>query len=67
MMGQGAGHIQSLVIGGALLTLGFVAYLFGIVADVVNFNRHLIEVTLEKVRRLELIVAEKSKKNDPES
>jgi glycosyltransferase involved in cell wall biosynthesis len=67
MMGQGAGHIQSLVIGGALLTLGFVAYLFGIVADVVNFNRHLIEVTLEKVRRLELIEAEKSKKNTPES
>ena len=64
LMGEGAGHIQSLVIGGALLTLGFVAYLFGIVADVVNFNRQLIEVTLEKVRRLELIEDEKAKKNN---
>ncbi|OIQ48910.1 Undecaprenyl-phosphate mannosyltransferase [Pseudodesulfovibrio hydrargyri] len=66
MMGEGAGHIQSLVIGGALLILGFVAYLFGIVADVVNFNRHLIELTLEKVRRLELIEDEKSKNGKSE-
>jgi glycosyltransferase involved in cell wall biosynthesis len=52
--GNGAGHIQSLVIGGVFLVLGFIAYMFGIIADIVNFNRHLIEITLEKVRRLEL-------------
>jgi glycosyltransferase involved in cell wall biosynthesis len=53
-MGQGAGHVQSLVLGGALVVIGFMALLIGLVADLINFNRQLIEITLEKVRRLEL-------------
>ena len=52
--GEGAGHIQSLIIGGALLVIGFVTFLIGMVADLINYNRQLIEMTLEKVRRLEL-------------
>ena len=50
----GAGHIQSLVLGGVLLIMGFVAYLAGLVADLISFNRQLLEMTLERVRRLEL-------------
>jgi glycosyltransferase involved in cell wall biosynthesis len=53
-LNDGGGHIQSLVIGGVFIVLGFVAYLFGIIADIVNFNRKLIEIILEKVRRMEL-------------
>ena len=52
-IGQGAGHVQSLVLGGALLVIGFMILLIGLVADLINFNRQLIEITLEKVRRLE--------------
>ena len=52
--GEGAGHIQSLIIGGVLLVIGFVTFLIGMVADLINYNRQLIEMTLEKVRRLEL-------------
>ncbi len=52
--GQGAGHLQSLVIGGALLVIGFVTFLIGLVADLVGHNRQLLEMTLEKVRRLEI-------------
>jgi len=52
-IGQGEGHIQSLVLGGMFTTLGFVALLMGLLADLVGFNRKLIELTLEKVRRLE--------------
>ncbi|EPR42103.1 glycosyl transferase family 2 [Desulfovibrio sp. X2] len=52
--GSGEGHIQSLVLGGAFMVLGMVAYMFGIIADIVNFNRQLMEMTLEKVRRIEL-------------
>jgi len=52
--GAGDGHIQSLILGGLLVTMGFLAYLVGLVADLINFNRQLIEMTLEKVRRLEL-------------
>jgi glycosyltransferase involved in cell wall biosynthesis len=53
-IGQGAGHIQSLVLGGVLVMVGFVTLTIGLVADLINFNRQLIELTLEKVRRLEL-------------
>ncbi len=50
----GAGHIQSLVLGGVLLVIGLTTFLIGLVADLISFNRQLIEMTLEKVRRLEL-------------
>jgi glycosyltransferase involved in cell wall biosynthesis len=49
----GAGHLQSLILGGVLVVLGCVTLLVGLVADLINFNRRLIELTLEKVRRLE--------------
>ena len=54
LTGDGAGHIQSLVLGGVLVVLGFMALLIGLVADLIGFNRQLVEITLEKVRRLEL-------------
>ena len=66
--GNGSGHIQSLVIGGALVVMGTVAGLIGLVADLISFNRQLIEVTLEKVRRQECLLQEildhKSESND---
>ena len=54
LMGQGSGMIQSLVIGGALLVIGFITLLLGLVADLINYNRQLVEIMLEKIRRLEL-------------
>jgi glycosyltransferase involved in cell wall biosynthesis len=53
-IGQGGGHIQSLVLGGVLVIVGFMVLMIGLVADLINFNRQLIEITLEKVRRVEL-------------
>jgi len=55
--GDSAGHIQSLVIGGALLIMGLMTFLVGLVADLISHNRQLVEMTLEKVRRLELSMA----------
>jgi glycosyltransferase involved in cell wall biosynthesis len=53
-IGAGGGHIQSLVLGAVLLIMGFIAYLIGLVADLIGFNRGLLEMTLERVRRMEL-------------
>lgn len=53
--GSGAGHVQSLVIGGAFLIMGFVAYMIGLVADLIAVNRQLLETALERIRRLELV------------
>lgn len=50
---SGAGKIQSLVIGSALLTVGALTFFLGLLADLLNHNRALIEITLEKTRRLE--------------
>lgn len=54
LTGDGDGHIQSLILGGVLLMMAFISWLVGLVADLINFNRQLIEMTLEKVRRMEL-------------
>jgi len=53
VVGDGAGHLQSLVLGGALVIMSFMAFTAGLLADVVSRNRQLLEMTLEKVRRME--------------
>lgn len=53
-IGEGDGHVQSLVLGGMFITLGFFTLLMGLLADLIGFNRKLVEMTLEKVRRIEL-------------
>lgn len=53
LQGEGGGHVQSLILGGVLLVFGFVSLLIGVVADLISFNRTLLETLLEKVRRLE--------------
>jgi glycosyltransferase involved in cell wall biosynthesis len=67
--GDGAGHIQSLILGGVFLMMGFMAFLIGLVADLISFNRQLVEMTLEKVRRIELQQMEmvKTHSTPPES
>ncbi len=53
-MGKGDGHIQSLILGGVFLTMGFITFVMAILADLINFNRQLIEAALEKIRIIEL-------------
>lgn len=64
MIGEGDGHVQSIILGGILSMMGFLTYLVGLVADIINFNRQLIEMTLERVRRLELTQTEKTDGTD---
>jgi glycosyltransferase involved in cell wall biosynthesis len=54
IIGRGFGHIQSLILGGVFLSMGFIAYLVGLVADLISHNRQLIEMILERVRKEEL-------------
>ena len=51
--GDGEGMVQSLVIGAAFLTLGAMSAMFALLAELVADNRRLMELTLERVRRLE--------------
>lgn len=43
LSGSGAGHVQSLILAGALLTMGFQAGLVAFLADVIAANRKLLE------------------------
>ena len=54
LQGDPSGHIQSLVLGGALISMGFLAFMIGLVADLIAFNRQLLERIMARLRRLEL-------------
>ncbi|MBX3441617.1 MAG: glycosyltransferase family 2 protein [Planctomyces sp.] len=54
LQGDAGGHVQSLVLGGALVIMGCLTLAAGLLADLISFNRQLLEQTLEKVRRMEL-------------
>jgi hypothetical protein len=54
MLGQGGGHIQSLVMAAVLLLIGIQLWVLGLLGDVISFNRKLIEEALLRVRRIEL-------------
>jgi glycosyltransferase involved in cell wall biosynthesis len=52
--GDGDGHIQSLVLGGVTLMLGFLLFVTGLLADLISHNRRLAEMSLETQRRMAL-------------
>lgn len=58
--GQGDGHIQSLIMAAIFLTMGFQFLVIALVADVISFNRKLIEETLLRVKKIELSRPEKT-------
>ncbi len=56
LAGYGAGHVQSLVLGGARILIACFTFLIALVADLINFNRRLLEIILEKTRRMEFMI-----------
>lgn len=57
---RGTGHIQSLILSAILLIVGFQVVLIGLLADLINFNRKILEDLLIKIRKLEI------ERSDPE-
>lgn len=52
-LGDGDGHVQSLVLGTGLLLLSSLIMLAGLISDLIACNRIMIEEALERLRRLE--------------
>jgi glycosyltransferase involved in cell wall biosynthesis len=52
--GGAAGNVQSLILAAILSIVGFQVCLIGLVADLIRFNRKILEETLYRVRSLEL-------------
>ena len=53
MLGDGSGMVQSLVLGAVLFLMGTLSVMFALIADLIAYNRQLLEVTLERVRRID--------------
>lgn len=54
IQGLGGGKVQSLILTGVLLITGFQTCLIGLLADLIGFNRKILEEMLYRVRRMEL-------------
>lgn len=54
IVGRGTGLIQSVILAAALLIVGFQVLLIGLVADLIAFNRKILEDVLYHMRRFEL-------------
>lgn len=52
-MGNGAGHIQSLILGCTLIILGFLTFMIGLMADIIAANRKILEDTQYHARKVE--------------
>jgi len=55
----GSGHVQSLIVGAVFLIVGFQTWLIGLVADLIAFNRKILEEINYKVRQNGLNSTEK--------
>ena len=49
-LGEGGGHLQSLLVGAVLLIVSFLCVMLGVVADLIRTNRILIEANLEHTK-----------------
>lgn len=52
--GNGAGHIQSLILSAVLLIVGFQIVMIGLLADIISANRRLIEDVLYRIKKSEI-------------
>ena len=52
--GDRSGHLQSIVVGGALLVASVQVFALGVIADLIAAHRTVSQRTLERVRRIEL-------------
>jgi glycosyltransferase involved in cell wall biosynthesis len=64
VLGVGGGNIQSLILAAVLMIIGFQTLVIGLVADLIAFNRKMLEELLYRTRKSE---SEQSFPNIPES
>lgn len=50
LTGQGGGHVQSVIVAAVFLIVGFQTWLIGLVADLIGFNRKILEEVLYRLR-----------------
>lgn len=51
---QGQGHVQSVILAGALLAMGFQTMLIAFIADLLSVNRKLLEDLQFRLKKIEI-------------
>ena len=51
IVGQSSGHVQSLIVAAVLLIIGFQTWLIGLIADLISFNRKILDELLYRTRK----------------
>ena len=54
-----SGHVQSVILSAVLVIVGFQVGLIGLIADLIGFNRKILEELLYRLRRVELALEER--------
>lgn len=54
LQGRGTGHIQSLILASILSIIGFQVLLIGLIADLIQMNRRMLEEILYRTRKIDL-------------
>lgn len=54
IIGEGAGHIQSLIFASIFIMVGFQIFMTGLIGDLIGINRKLEESILNRIKRMEL-------------
>ncbi len=67
LQGMGSGRVQSLILAAILLLAGFQSCLIGLLADLIGFNRKIVEEIMYRVRRIELTNLGAVEEDDPRS
>ena len=53
-IGQGRGHVQSVILAAVFFIVGFQTWMIGLVSDLIGANRKILEEALTRLRRIEL-------------
>lgn len=62
--GREAGHLQSVVLAAILIIVGFQVAMIGLIADLISFNRKILEEVLYRLRALETTQDEMESKTE---
>ena len=63
-MGEGAGHIQSLILTAILIMMGFQTITIGLLGDTISENRKLLEDVQYRVRKMECGKSDEEQRNE---
>lgn len=53
LIGEGYGHVQSLILGCTLIIIGFLTFMIGLISDLIAANRKILSETQYHTRRME--------------